>query len=180
MKIYTKTGDEGQTGLFNGKRVPKNSSLVCVFGLLDEVNSRLGFLRHALEQEKELAPEVQSIQSQIFSIGSYFASEFEQKKFISDLDSWIAKLEASIDRMEGSLPVLKNFILPGGTQAACWAHLCRTSVRTTEREVVALEHPDDCGAALIYLNRLSDYFFVLARYINYVSSVEDPTWSLTD
>jgi len=179
MKIYTKTGDAGQTSLFSGKRVSKGHSLVDCFGALDELNSALGFLIFSVEKSSVLAsalPRLVACQSEIFSIGSYLASEFTLAEQISKVSSWTSAFEGEMDRMSGELPELKNFILPGGTEQACHAHICRVLTRSVERKVVSVQEDDSMSPVIIYLNRLSDYFFVLSRYINHKMDVVQPIW----
>ena len=180
MKIYTKTGDDGETSLFSGKRVPKTHDLIDSFGLLDELNTAVGALICSLKKEKKeglvLGSSLPSSQSYIFSIGSFLASEFTQVKHVENVASWTLDLEKEMDQMSEALPELKNFILPGGAESACRAHMCRVLARNAERQVVGIGEVVKCKSVLIYLNRLSDYFFVLARFVNFNLSVEEPVW----
>jgi len=179
MKIYTKTGDSGETSLFSGKRVSKTHALVECFGALDELNSALGFLIFSSEKSPALAetlPRLVRCQSEIFSLGSYLASEFTLADQIKDAERWTEEFETEMDRMSEALPELKNFILPGGTEQACHAHKCRVLARSVERRVVSVEGGEELSRVVIYLNRLSDYFFVLSRYINHKMDVVQPIW----
>ena len=187
MKIYTKTGDAGETSLFSGKRVSKTHELIESFGLLDELNTAVGSLVQSLKQEEEKKEKkglfkaqtssLTETQSHIFSVGSFLASEFSQIKFIQDVEQWIQNLETEMDSLSVELPELKNFILPGGSNAACKAHVCRVLTRNVERRVVSLDaESDQCQSTVVFLNRLSDYFFVLARFVNFKMNVEEPIW----
>lgn len=179
MKIYTKTGDTGETSLFSGKRVSKTHSLVECFGSLDELNSALGFLIFSVEKSlvlTALLPRLKACQSEIFSIGSYLASEFTLSDQIESVSDWTKSFEEEMDKMSHELPELKNFILPGGTEQACHAHACRVLTRSVERKVVSVDQNDENASVIIYLNRLSDYFFVLSRFINHKLDVVEPIW----
>lgn len=184
-KIYTKTGDKGETGLVSGSRIPKSDRRIDLYGELDELNSRIGFSCSNLALEIEFQHTIDflhHVQSAIFDLGSNLACEVENRgKFnlpqISDL--FINDLEFEIDKMEASLPVLQNFILPGGSVLAASIHLCRTNARTCERKLV--EYFNTTGEALppnsvIFLNRLSDYLFVLARYVNKAKGLAEINW----
>lgn len=176
MKIYTKTGDKGKTSLFTGKRVLKSNELIGCFGLLDELNVFIGALVELLgecEQKKDLIV----IQNHLFSAGSYLASSFTKKEYIVEISSWTLLLEEKIDRMTTELPVLKNFILPGGGKKSIAAHLCRVKARNVERYIVAMGDLEKTKSSLAYLNRLSDYFFVLARFFNHQENREEITWT---
>jgi len=179
MKIYTKTGDGGETSLFSGKRVSKTHSLVESFGSLDELNTALGFLIFSVEKSSVLAtvlPRLVRCQSEIFSVGSFLASEFSLVQQIDKISDWTASFEKEIDTMTAELPELKNFILPGGTEQACHAHSCRVLTRSVERKVVGVGFEEQMAPVVAYLNRLSDYFFVLSRYINHKMDVVQPIW----
>jgi cob(I)alamin adenosyltransferase len=179
MKIYTKTGDSGETSLFSGKRVSKTHSLVECFGALDELNSALGFLIFSVEKSSVLSSTLSRLvacQSEIFSIGSYLASEFTLADQVADISGWTESFENQMDKMSEELPELKNFILPGGTEQACHAHACRVLTRSVERKVVSLGYDEQSSSVVIYLNRLSDYFFMLSRYINHKMDVVQPIW----
>lgn len=186
MKIYTGTGDKGKTSLFSGERVSKADVRIDAYGDLDELNSMLGALAAQLSAEKELAAELQQIQSDLFQSGGWLATRpnpaaIDALKEISAQQ--VAFLEKAIDRFEKALPALKSFILPGGHITAAWAHVARTVCRRCERKVVPLlsEHIKGKAAGpyqrlLVYLNRLSDYLFMLARYCNHIHGVSDKPW----
>jgi cob(I)alamin adenosyltransferase len=184
-KVYTKTGDQGETGLVSGNRTAKSDSRIDLYGELDELNSRIGFCCSILFQDLEFQQTVNfvhHIQSAIFDLGSNLACEVENRaKFnlpqISN--EFINDMELEIDKMDSELPILKNFILPGGSGTAASIHLCRTNARTVERKLIGYfnttneELPQN---SVIFLNRLSDYLFVLARYVNKVKGVEEINW----
>ena len=183
MKIYTGTGDKGKTSLFSGERVTKADPRIDAFGDLDELNSILGALAAQLSAEKDLAAELQRIQSELLQAGAWLATHpdsaaVDSLKEISA--EQIAFLEKAIDRFEKELPTLKSFILPGGHITAAWAHVARTVCRRCERKTVKLlSKKTKCKTAepyqhlLVYLNRLSDYLFMFARYCNQIYGIPD-------
>lgn len=184
-KIYTRTGDSGETALVSGNRVSKSDSRIDLYGELDELNSRLGIVAAYLEKELLLRVTfefLQHIQSAVFDLGSNLACEAANRskyKLPQISSALIEDIEAEIDRMDGELDPLKNFILPGGSIAAAHTHLARTCARKVERQLIAFhgttgeELPEQSG---IFLNRLSDYLFVLARYVNKVQQGPERTW----
>ncbi|MGE5255169.1 MAG: cob(I)yrinic acid a,c-diamide adenosyltransferase [Hyphomicrobiales bacterium] len=187
MKIYTRAGDRGQTSLFSGERVPKGNERIEAYGDLDELNSVIGALISSLpEPLADIRGDLQQIQSDLFNVGAWLATTpgapaAGQLQPI-DLERTSA-LELRIDRMDEGLPALKGFILPGGHASAAWAHIARAVCRRAERRAVGLASAgpdagpaDQLGRAVVYLNRLSDYFFVLARYVNRTQGVEDSLW----
>lgn len=176
MKIYTKTGDAGETGLFGGGRVPKDDPRVCAYGDVDETNAAIGFAA-SLEPNGFEADALQSIQRDLFSIGAELATPDASKRRTALHADRVNALEQLIDKYEGSLPPLKNFILPGGTSKAAAFHLARTTCRRAERSVVALARDEQINAVIIhYLNRLSDLLFMLARGVNQQAGRSDITW----
>ena len=177
IKIYTKTGDDGSTGLFGGTRLPKHHIRIEAYGTLDELNSSIGWLMTHIK-ESETSSLLQTIQSRLFTIGSNLASDPSKDMITPDLlDDDVTMLEKSIDKFQSRLPELKHFILPGGSQAISAAHLTRTICRRAERRCVALAHDSHVEPIiLLYLNRLSDYFFVLARWLGYNEGVEEIKW----
>lgn len=179
MKIYTGFGDAGKTSLLGGAVVPKNDARVHLYGTLDELNSVIGLLRSKVDEQHSTDLLLQ-IQHHVFVLSSELAAGTEQATSkLTELitEEHIHMLEAAIDAMSEILPPLKNFILPGGTEAAGFSHLARTVCRRAERLLVELQQLQSVRpAALIYLNRLSDYFFVLARYLNFLSGVADVSW----
>ncbi|MBI2213468.1 MAG: cob(I)yrinic acid a,c-diamide adenosyltransferase [Acidobacteria bacterium] len=176
MKIYTKTGDTGETSLLGGERVRKDHHRIEAYGTIDELNSHVGVVRAAW-QDGAIDAELAAIQSDLFDIGALLASASPNEKFRGVAEPRIEVLERTIDRMESELAPLKNFVLPGGSPAAAAAHVARTVCRRSERMVVALGEPgDDTSRATRYLNRLSDFLFVAARYANHTAGVEDVPW----
>jgi len=181
VKIYTKTGDEGETGLFGGGRVPKDDPRVAAYGEVDEVNAAIG-LAASLEPAGIDAEFLQTIQRDLFTIGAELASPDPSKvdKALAGPrigEAQIGMLEHMIDGHEAKLEPLKNFILPGGTPKAAAFHLARTVCRRAERTVVALAHRQKISPAIVqYLNRLSDLLFVLARAANAKAGRPDVTW----
>lgn len=186
MKIYTGTGDRGKTSLFSGERVSKSSLRIEAYGDLDELNSVMGAVAAALDSEhKELQKEIQSVQGMLLDAGAWMATtpDAASTRFLKPFTEAPAKwLEDAIDRMNASLPELKHFILPGGHLSASLAHMARTVCRRTERRTISLVESDNDGARdtmahiLVFLNRLSDYLFVLARYCNHLSGQGDLLW----
>lgn len=175
MKIYTKTGDKGNTSLFGGKRVEKDSLRISVNGSVDELNSLLGVVISA-KPNSELINKIETIQKTMLRIGADIATrsevgnKFENKiKRINEED--IALLESEIDEMTKELPTLTNFILPGGTKAAALTHHARSVCRRVERELYTLSKEEEINLELIaFFNRLSDWLFTLARYMNLENS----------
>lgn len=186
MKIYTGTGDRGKTSLFSGERVSKADARIDAYGDLDELNSILGALAAHLTAEEKLVSELQQIQSGLFQAGAWLATHPDSAAIESLPDvptQQIAFLENTIDRFEKELPMLKAFILPGGHITAAWAHIARTVCRRCERKVVPLinETPTEKSVEhyrrlLVFLNRLSDYLFMLARKCNHIHGVSDKPW----
>ncbi|HEY0656392.1 MAG TPA: cob(I)yrinic acid a,c-diamide adenosyltransferase [Chryseosolibacter sp.] len=178
MKIYTKTGDQGTTALFGGKRVSKADLRIDTYGTVDELNSWVGLLRDQ-EVNKKRADFLIDIQDRLFTIGSILATEPGNTKVkipalsLNDVQA----LEKSIDAMDAGLPPMKSFILPGGNQSVSFCHITRTVCRRAERLVIALNNHQPVDATVIqYLNRLSDYFFVLSRKIALELNVADTPW----
>jgi cob(I)alamin adenosyltransferase len=185
MRIYTRTGDRGETGLFGGQRVGKDHARVEAYGDVDELNSVLGLAVAALEREggAALAAELRGVQSDLFTVGANLATPAPEdggrpSAHIPPLPAGrVEALERWIDRAEEELEPLKVFVLPGGSAAAAHLHLARTVCRRAERRVVALAREAHVGAEWItYLNRLSDLLFTLARLANHRAGVEDVPW----
>lgn len=177
MKIYTKTGDKGTTGLIGGDRILKNHIRIESYGTVDELNSWVGVLCSNIF-DVAIIEELRFIQDRLFTIGSNLAmGEKSQFKVPSVQEMDIEKLEKSIDAMNESLPELKNFILPGGSQVVSFCHVCRTVCRRAERNVISLDQVEKQDELYVkYLNRLSDYLFVLSRYIAFKSGEEEIIW----
>lgn len=176
MKIYTKTGDKGETGLWGGKRVPKDHSRIQAYGTVDECNATLGLARSVLAYP-ELDQLLAQVQNQLFVVGADLASEGESQQIprVQPEDSQF--LEQAIDGLEAELPALTQFILPGGTQAASYLHLARTVCRRAERWTVSLQAETAINPQItVYLNRLSDFLFVAARAANHRAQQPDTPW----
>ncbi|MBI3980895.1 cob(I)yrinic acid a,c-diamide adenosyltransferase [Candidatus Microgenomates bacterium] len=175
LKIYTKTGDLGQTSLYGGKRVWKNDLAVEAYGELDELNSLVGLIRIELKQKNSLtgfAEVLEKIQKNLFVIGSNLAGYDKQETLP------VKDLEELIDRLEKDLPEIRNFILPGGEKTAGLLHFARSVCRRVERRVVRLAQEKKLDKdIIIYLNRLSDLFFEMARYINWKKKIKETVWS---
>ena len=175
MKIYTRTGDQGQTSLFGGARVAKNDARIEAYGTVDELSSHLGVCR-AGALPAETGAELERVQADLFEIGAHLASP-GTSRFAGVDAARIEALERAIDAMESELAPLTTFILPGGSLAAAQLHVARTVCRRAERCVVALG--DDSAptrSTIAYLNRLSDYLFVAARFANVRAGVADVPW----
>jgi len=185
VKIYTRTGDEGQTGLFDGTRVSKADARVATYGDVDELNAWLGFARSALAQAGDLGlvEMLERIQRDLFALGSRLADPSHKiagrvtKAAVTPDD--IARLEGWIDTLESTLPPLRRFILAGGSTGGAALHVARTTCRRAERAMVALR-ADDAGAfepeLLVYVNRLSDLLFVMARAANQRAGTPEIEW----
>ena len=181
MKIYTKTGDGGETGLFGGERVSKNAIRIEAYGTIDELNAFIG-LTIIEVSDKGIKDLLQKIQQWLFSIGADLATPDDEKtkklNVFRTPEEYYLYLEKEIDKYSSKLDELRNFILPGGTKGAALLHICRTITRRAERMVVALNSTVKIGKnIIIFLNRLSDLFFVLARFDNAVSGTPDIKWN---
>jgi len=177
MKIYTRTGDRGETGLFGGARVPKNDPRVEAYGTLDELNAQLGFVR-ALSPPLEIGPLLEQLQASLFVLGAEVActpGHTGRLGFELLAAGEIAVLEAAIDEHEGHLPPLDTFILPSGSAVGAALHVARTVCRRAERASLAL--PELRSEVLIYLNRLSDLLFVLARRASHLAETKETPWT---
>ena len=180
MKIYTKTGDKGETGLFGGERVSKNSLRIEAYGTIDELNAFIGMTVIEVS-DKSVKDLLQKIQNWLFSIGADLATPDNEKtkklNVFRTPEEYYLYIEKEIDKYESKLDELRNFILPGGTKGAALLHICRTITRRAERMVVALNSTVKIGNnIIIFLNRLSDLFFVLARFDNAVTGTPDIEW----
>jgi cob(I)alamin adenosyltransferase len=179
MKIYTKSGDKGETGLFGGERVPKNSPRIEAYGTIDELNSFIG-LGIIEVKSLEVKNLLEKIQNELFTVGSDLATPYnidEKHKILRVPQEFYINAEKAIDKFDAEIEPLKNFILPGGTKSASLLHICRTICRRAERNVVALNNSVKVGDNIvIFLNRLSDLFFVLARYENHLAGNQDVKW----
>ncbi|MBL0732407.1 MAG: cob(I)yrinic acid a,c-diamide adenosyltransferase [Desulfosarcina sp.] len=195
MKIYTGGGDKGKTSLFSGERVAKSHERVDAYGDIDELSSFLGALAASIpdsepESGHKIIEELYQIQSDLLGVGAILAttpasSSFESLTKIGEEKS--KALEEAMDRMDTKLPPLKTFILPGGHMSSAWAHIARTVCRRAERRMIGLFEESDTAESsgtvpehvqnvLVYINRLSDYLFVVARYCNHIVGTEDVPW----
>ena len=178
MKIYTRTGDAGETSLFGGARVSKSDPRVETYGDVDELNAWLGLAR-ASRGDPAMDQEIVQLQRDLFAVGAQLADPSDKiaprvaKAIIGDAD--VERLEAAIDRLEAELPPLRRFILAGGTPAGAALHVARTVCRRAERRMVALDPPVD-PVLLRYVNRLSDLLFVMARVANHRGGVPETEW----
>jgi cob(I)alamin adenosyltransferase len=179
VKIYTKTGDDGTTGLFGGERVSKTDMRVEAYGTVDEVNSALGLAR-ATTSNESIAVWIEEVQADLFALGAELACSAGKQPLLGTprIDQGrVERLEQLMDLIDSKLEPLKNFILPGGTPAAAALHHARTVARRAERRVLELHASRELSQSiLIYLNRLSDFLFLVARYENSVSNTADIAW----
>jgi len=179
MKIYTKTGDTGETGLFGGGRVRKDSVRVDAYGEVDELNAVLGLAR-ASRMPTELDALLHRLQDQLFTVGAVLATPVGTKasEHIPRLKpEWVTDMEHAIDTFEAEMPPMTHFILPGGSPAAAALHFARTVCRRAERRVVAaLREGEAQSEVVVFLNRLSDLLFVMARVANHRAGVPDVKW----
>jgi cob(I)alamin adenosyltransferase len=183
-KIYTKTGDKGETALVDGSRVSKGDARLESYGTLDELNSFTGLLRAKIggnDHELVIDKHLEMIQNNLFNIGSHLACADDkmQAKLPGLSADGLSLLEGDMDRWEAELPPLKEFILPGGSEPAAVAHLARTVCRRAEREMIRLRDQGAFvdAAHLVFINRLSDWYFLLARKLNAMKGVKDIAWS---
>jgi cob(I)alamin adenosyltransferase len=178
MKIYTKSGDNGETSLFGGERVKKNHLSIHAYGTVDELNSWIGLIKDTIDDKYN--PFLIKIQEQLFTIGSYLATG-DNKKMMVHLpklsDSPVLELENSIDVIQEALPEMKNFILPGGHSISSYCHLARCVCRRAERLTIETSEIQNVNPIIItYLNRLSDYLFVLARKVLFDLNIPEQPW----
>jgi|SRR5579885_2386187 len=183
MSIYTRTGDKGKTSLFDGSRVVKFDPRVETYGTVDELNSFIGAVASQLETQEvrskkqtvQIKTALEQIQNDLLDIGSALATPAALP--VTGLQDHVKEFEELIDDLTAKLPELKNFILPGGSKAGALLHVCRTVCRRAERRVVQLRQTEDVDQAiLVYLNRLSDLFFTLARYVNWIEKAKEVKW----
>ena len=186
MKIYTRTGDEGTTGIFGGDRVPKDHPRIAAYGTVDETNSLVGLARaHLRAAQDDTSPGrldevLRRLQEHLFTVGADLATPVGSKPVVPRIEeAHVKQLEADIDAFQQELPELKQFILPGGTPGGAALHAARTVCRRAERLAVRAEAAEGHlnRHALIYLNRLSDLFFVLARWANRQAGEREDRWS---
>lgn len=178
MKIYTKTGDKGQTSLIGGTRVPKHHIRIESYGTIDELNSHLGLIRDTVD-DKEVINQILEIQDRLFTMGSILASDPGKAKMkIPELiEDDVVFLEKAIDKMNETLPEMRSFVLPGGSQIISFIHLARCVCRRAERNTIRLSEESKVDDIVIkYLNRLSDYLFVLSRKLTFDTNAVEIPW----
>jgi cob(I)alamin adenosyltransferase len=184
MKLYTRTGDDGTTGLFGGQRVSKDHPRVEAYGTVDELNACIGFAAAACDVDQPLHQSLRAIfaqlQSRLFDIGADLATPEGAKhesKITRITDEHVREVEQWIDEIEKSNKPMKSFVLPGGTELAARLHLARTVCRRAERSMIALNHSEPVSdGAIIYINRVSDLLFAMARRMNKEARVDDVPW----
>lgn len=178
--LYTRTGDTGTTSLVGGQRVSKTSPRLEAYGTLDEFSATLGIILSSADCPADIRRYLHTIQNTLFYAGAYLATDSpaEQPATLTGLtDTQIQQLEENIDTLDALTPPLKAFVLPGGTPLAAHAHLARTVCRRAEREILRLDALQSVDPRVIrYLNRLSDYLFILARYFNHLADTPEITW----
>ena len=181
MRIYTRTGDDGKTGIVGGQRISKDDARIEAYGTVDELNAALGLIRSS-SPTPELDELLAEIKRNLFTLGAELATPTESQSWTRSMtDDHIEQLEKWIDHWEAELPELRNFILPGGTPIAAHLHLARVICRRAERRVVTLARLSPVSRVVIpFLNRLSDLFFVLGRAENSQQGVPNPIWKPDD
>jgi cob(I)alamin adenosyltransferase len=189
MKIFTGKGDNGTTALLSGERVPKSHERIDAIGDIDELTSSLGILRvHLPREDEEIGKEIRRIQSDLFNVGALLSTWRDSptlQRLTQIGQEQVTFLETAIDRLDQKLPVLEHFILPDGHPAAAWAQFARTICRRAERHVVRLSVEIKVGNppkvlrwVVVYLNRLSDYLFLVGRYYNHLAGIADDPWAM--
>lgn len=178
FKIYTRKGDDGKTALIGGDRVSKHHIRVESYGTVDELNSHLGLIR-SMEKDTDVLNAIAAVQDRLFTLGSYLASAPGSRMVLPELyDTDVEFLEQEIDRMTATLPELRNFVLPGATTHGAQAHVARCVCRRAERLVVFVADNEEIDPLIVtYLNRLSDYLFTLARYLDKIHGGQEIPWT---
>lgn len=178
MKIYTKTGDKGETSLVSGERVPKNHLRIEAYGTVDELNACMAVMKDSASF-KDFNADLEQIQSLLFTIGSHLAATEKNKMSLPDLQTEdISKMEKAMDSMDADLEPLRNFLIPGGDLSSSYAHMARTICRRAERRVIDVINAGENIHPVIlpFLNRLSDFLFTLARYYTFKHGAEETPW----
>ena len=176
MKVYTKTGDTGTTFLVGGKRVPKDCARLESYGTIDELNAQVGLLLTYVSEPVDRETLI-GIQNNLFVIGAQLATEAPQVPSVVITSVDVTKLEQSIDAASEGLPKWRGFTLPGGCRPAALAHVCRTICRRAERRILALNSSEEVAPELLaYVNRLSDYFYILALRLNFLQGTDEILW----
>lgn len=176
MKVYTKTGDTGTTSLAGGKRVPKDCARLESYGTIDELNAQVGLLLTYVSESVDRETLI-GIQNNLFVIGAQLATEAPQVPSVIITSVDVTKLEQSIDAASEGLPKWRGFTLPGGCRPAALAHVCRTICRRAERRILTLNSSEEVAPELLaYVNRLSDYFYILALRLNFLQGTDEILW----
>ena len=176
MKVYTKTGDAGTTSLVGGKRVPKDCARLESYGTIDELNAHVGLLLTYVSENQDRECLI-SIQNRLFVVGAQLATEAPNVPSSVITDDDVTNLENNIDKASEGLPKWRGFTLPGGCREAAQAHVCRTVCRRAERRILTLNSEEKVDPQLLkYINRLSDYFYVLALRLNFLHGTEEILW----
>lgn len=184
-KLYTRTGDAGTTSLADGSRALKSSPRIDAYGDIDELSSYLGFLGSSADCPQEIKDEIKHIQHLLFEIGAYLATPYKTDTSADTvptnkpegLDRETVRLEGWIDSLDERTPKIRSFIIPGGTEISSRCHVARTICRRAERRIISLAEIEPVAPEVIeYINRLSDYLFIMARYLNFLDGVEDIAW----
>ena len=176
MKVYTKTGDAGTTSLVGGKRVPKDCARLESYGTIDELNAQVGLLLTYVSEPVDRETLI-GIQNNLFVIGAQLATEAPQVPSVIITSVDVTKLEQSIDVASEGLPKWRGFTLPGGCRPAALAHVCRTICRRAERRILTLNSSEEVAPELLaYVNRLSDYFYILALRLNFLQGTDEILW----
>ncbi len=176
MKVYTKTGDAGTTSLVGGKRVPKDCARLESYGTIDELNAQVGLLLTYVSEPVDRETLI-GIQNNLFVIGAQLATEAPQVPSVVITSVDVTKLEQSIDAASEGLPKWRGFTLPGGCRPAALAHVCRTICRRAERRILTLNSSEEVAPELLaYVNRLSDYFYILALRLNFLQGTDEILW----
>lgn len=177
-KVYTRTGDAGMTSLVSGNRVSKDDVRVEAYGTIDELNSNIGVLLHSSKlDDQDVTAQLRKAQNKLFNIGAYLANDRKDATLYGLTQDDVKALEKMMDEMNEELPPMAGFVLPGGTRLSAQADRCRTITRRAERRVVTLSHQAQIEPLVLeYLNRLSDFFFVFARFNNIHNQVAEIYW----
>lgn len=177
--LYTRTGDRGMTSLVDGSRAAKDSKRIESYGEIDELSSVIGMLVSDHSCPEEIRDDLQHVQHLMFEIGGYLATPVREGETpqLEWLDAEIERLEGWIDSLDERTPKIRSFILPGGSEVSGKCHLARTVCRRAERHIIALSRESYVDPKVIsYINRLSDYLFIAARYLNFITGIEDIAW----
>ena len=177
--LYTRTGDKGQTSLVDGSRAAKDSARLEAYGTIDELSSAVGLFASRKELTEEIKGQISDIQHALFEVGGYLATPVAEgeKRGLEGIDTHTARLEGWIDTLDEQTPEIRSFILPGGSELSGLAHLARTICRRAERRIITLSTEEYVDPAVVaYINRLSDYLFIAARYSNFIQGIADVAW----